>query len=221
MARSNVLAYHQLEAGLVLAPERYDPRRTPTATEGVTLFSIAEIVSDQVQPAALHADKVIVLDTGDARDGLIRGRLKYASPADVLSAKKIVSPGDVIVSRLRPYLQQVAFVDPGLFTSPGEPIRIICSTEFFVIRSRDQRSIAFLAPFLLTKPVQQILAAAQEGGHHPRFNRNTLTSLVIPAPILERSETISHNVIRAAELSRESDTLIRTTIIDITDPVGL
>lgn len=49
--------------------------------------------------------------------------------------------GDVIISRLRPYLRQVAYVDEDRKEILG------ASTEFFVIRARNNESIAYLVPF--------------------------------------------------------------------------
>jgi hypothetical protein len=109
------------------------------------------------------------------------------------SAKKLVQVKDVIISRLRPYLRQVAFVDEGL-ESDSDDALVVCSTEFFVLRSLDDQSIAFLVPFLLSTPVQKVLAAAQEGGHHPRFIESTLTSLALPERILETRNQISQAV---------------------------
>ena len=83
------------------------------------------------------------------------------------AVKKIIKAGDVIISRLRPYLKQVAFVDKVLCEHYDS---VLCSTEYFVLRSKDQHiSIAFIVPVLLSREVQNMLISSQEGGHHPRF----------------------------------------------------
>ena len=69
------------------------------------------------------------------------------------------APGDVIISRLRPYLRQVAFVDSDI-RGYELSATILCSTEFFVLRAIEQESIAFLVPFLLSQSTQQVLAAS-------------------------------------------------------------
>ncbi len=50
--------------------------------------------------------------------------------------------------------------------------------------------IAFLVPFLLGDRAQSILAAAQEGGHHPRVPRSSLLAIRVPAELVdERART--------------------------------
>jgi len=205
MAQSTAVAVSNLDAGLVLAPERYDPRRVTKALDGIPLGEIVEVISDQMY--ATRCDKggrYLVLDTGDAREGVIRACKSPVSRDEIGSAKKRLQPGDVIVSRLRPYLRQVAYVDPELFRFDGEPVDMLCSTEFFVLRSKGE-SIAFLVPYLLSDAVQTVLAAAQEGGHHPRFNRPTLRGLVVPNSLYRQRQGISDKVVHAVELHRKSE----------------
>ncbi len=46
---------------------------------------------------------------------------------------------DVIISRLRPYLRQAAIIDQGLVADDNVSSMILCSTEFYVLRSKDDR----------------------------------------------------------------------------------
>src|SRR6185437_11140667 len=148
MAQLAIRTLATLDPGLILAPERYDPRRAP-APAGAVLADFAQVIREQLQPKqALRSGRYLVLDTGDASNGILRTRAKPVSGEEIGSTKKVVRPGDVIISRLRPYLRQVALVDPELAASVGEAA-ILVSSEFFVLRSRDERSIAFLVPWLL------------------------------------------------------------------------
>ena len=99
----------------------------------------------------------------------------------------------VLISRLRPYLRQVAFVDDAL-NNRHNGVVIACSTEFFVLTPRGQQSIAFLVPFLLSEPVQEVLAASQEGGHHPRFDEYALLGLPVPRTWIDQRDAISAQV---------------------------
>ena len=78
----------------------------------------------------------------------------------------------------------------------------MCSTEFYVLRSRGPESIAFLVAFLLSPPVQERLAAAQEGGHHPRFRQDALEALVVPDAVLAARAALSAEVERAVAQAR-------------------
>jgi hypothetical protein len=207
MALTTVRKRDSLAAVSVLAPERYDPRRalSTEARESVRLGDVARIERRIIQPSSNHG-RCLVLDTSDAREGIVIGRKTPVGGREIGSAKKVVEPSDVIISRLRPYLRQVAFVDDAIPHAASSTIT--CSTEFFVLRSRDDRSIAFLVPFLLSPQVQQVLAASQEGGHHPRFAEPTLVTLPVPAPLLKLRDMWSERLQHGVRLYRESETTI-------------
>lgn len=195
----------ELAEVLALAPERYDPRRElqPQAKRTTLLRQVANLVRRTVPPSD-KLGKCLVLDTSDAREGIISFRKQSVDGTEIGSAKKIIEPKQVIISRLRPYLRQVALVDAEMQVPSGT--LLVCSTEFFVLSSTDGRSIAFLVPFLLTEPVQAVLAASQEGGHHPRFDDSVLLNLPIPETILRRREEDSKNVEESVRLFRQSET---------------
>ncbi len=194
----------RLAAPTVLAPERYDPRRELSSkVSSAPLNEIVEIVKQTVQTKDA-IKPALVLDTSDAREGFVIARKQPTT--DIGSTKKTTQPGDVIISRLRPYLRQVALVDEAIPNSSNA--QILCSTEFFVLRSINRESIAFLVPFLLTESVQQVLAASQEGGHHPRFDSTVLLALPIPTAMLDVRQDVSTRVERAAKLYREAELTI-------------
>lgn len=215
MSQVAIVTLNHLDSGFILAPERYDPRRRATSESGITIADVAEVISEQFNPKKpKHVGKFLVLDTSDAREGLILFARGPISPNEIGSTKKIIKPGDVIISRLRPYLRQVAYVDEALTKVWTDNITIVCSTEFYVLRSRDSQSIAFLVPLLLNKPNQEILSVSQEGGHHPRFNQNTLETVSIPEPIMSKRDTISRSVELAVAQARQADISIRFLILD-------
>ncbi len=191
MPLSVVRRRSELGDACVLAPERYDPRRSVTATSGPTLADVVDVVRGMVQ-AGDDLGSCLVLDTSDAREGIVISRHAAKDGAELGSTKKAVRPGDVIISRLRPYLRQVAFVDRRV--PHASTASIVCSTEFYVLRAKDRRSIAFVVPFLLCDRVQEVLAAAQEGGHHPRFSEMTLMTLAVPRSLLDTRDDVSRTV---------------------------
>ena len=199
-----------LGQSLVLAPERYHPRRSITSqVESVSLGEIVSIIRKTVQPSETLG-ACLVLDTSDAREGIIIGRKQQTN--DIGSTKKSLEPRDVIISRLRPYLRQVAFVDDGIPNLDGA--MLLCSTEYFVLRSSDSQSIAFLVPFLLSEQVQEVLAASQEGGHHPRFDDSTLLTLPIPIRLIENREDVSAAVEQSVAMYRRSEIVIDGLVAD-------
>src|SRR5262249_31707506 len=170
----------QLDAELAFAPERYSARRHAGAAVvhgTVPLHKLARLFKSTINPARSDPDSLyLVLDTTHAVEGRIQCNTRPVRGREVGSVKRPVRAGNVLVSRLRPYLRQVAFVDEGLAERRRLPI--VCSTEFYVLEPADPAvSIAFLVPYLLSETVQTIFAHAQEGGHHPRMHASVLLDL--------------------------------------------
>lgn len=204
MALISIRSRARLASPVILAPERYDPRRK-LDTKGNEVIELGEIVISvrkMVQPST-EIGECLVLDTSDIREGIIIGRKQPVMGINIGSAKKEIMAEDVIISRLRPYLRQVAFVDKEIPNTQNT--RILCSTEFFVLRPIDNFSIAFLVPFLLSSKIQEVLKASQEGGHHPRFIESALLTLPIPKKLLSQRETISEVIKNSIYLYRASE----------------
>ena len=232
MAIAAIVDIARLDDGWILAPERYDPRRLRAENTGPCVGDFVHVRRDTVNAKTNATSKFLVFDTGDAKDGILAVRRRPVAGSEIRSAKKRIQPCQVIVSRLRPYLRQVAWVDPGLLadreplageregaslelavaSGKMEPIELTCSTEFFVLESTDDTSIAFLVPFLLSAPVQAVLSAAQEGGHHPRFNERTLTTLPIPTSLAEQANELSASVEQAVTQAREAYAALQCTV---------
>ncbi len=183
------------EPALPLAPERHDPRRS--LGEGVRLGDLAALATDTVRPGA--PGRFLVLDTRHAVEGCVQIRKPPMSGDELGSTKRLVRPGDLLVSRLRPYLRQVAWVDPEVVPDGAT---LACSTEFYVLRPRGGDSLAFLVPLLLGDAVQAALAAAQEGGHHPRVPRDALLELRVPHAALASRAEGSRAVLAAIDAIR-------------------
>ena len=144
-------------------------------------------------------------------DSIIVGRKPTVSGSEIGSAKKIFTRSDVLISRLRPYLRQVAIVDEGFVLNAGGA-ELACSTEFYVLRSRSSARIDFLVPYLLSTAVQKALAASQEGGHHPRFDESVLLGLPVPGAVLLQRELYTEAISIAAARYRESEALVQSHI---------
>ncbi|HZS35775.1 MAG TPA: hypothetical protein VFF06_03065 [Polyangia bacterium] len=207
MAVFSVVALDELAAGDVLAPERYHPgRRARGGGEAVALGALCTVESELVAPGPGEA-RLTVLDTGDVSEGFVRGAARSCARAELGSTKKRARPGDVLVSRLRPYLRQIALVDEA-------PAPLCCSTEFFVLRARGAESIAFLVPYLLSAEPQAILQASVEGGHHPRFRREALEELPVPRRLVRRRRSLSRAVEAALAERRAGERALARLIRD-------
>jgi type I restriction enzyme M protein len=192
-----------------LAPERYVAPSLNDGARGVDLGSLVVVRRETL--GARDAPQALVVDTTHAKDGLLDLPAARRARAPARSAKKIARAGDLLVSRLRPYLRQIAFVHPASLAAVGAAF-IACSTEYYVLSPRGgagagrSERLEFLLPLLLGAPAQAVLAAGQEGGHHPRVPLATLLSLRVPDAALRGRARRSARIDRAlAEAYRALD----------------
>lgn len=156
---------------------------------GVPVTTLIRIAGDGTNR---FVDDALMLDTGAANNGFLQ--INAHNPAKRTSHKKLVEEGDVLISRLRPYLRQVCYIPIGV-KSLLDIDAIYCSTEFYVLRSLDPaKSVAFLVPWLLSDRVQKILLDATTGGHHPRFNSGLLEDLHVPQSFCRDAVALSERV---------------------------
>ncbi|MBX3211761.1 MAG: hypothetical protein KF850_06990 [Labilithrix sp.] len=183
-----VRALAELGPDVVLAPERWVA--AAGAGEGTPLDEF--VVERRERADAI--ERAVVLDTTHARDGLLDIPAAVRAAPAAKSAKKTARAGDLVVSRLRPYLRQIALVHPrALEAASARPLAV--STEFYVLAPRREGDdLAFLLPFLLGERAQSVLAAAQEGGHHPRVPRSSLLALRVPSAIVAARRRLSREV---------------------------
>jgi type I restriction enzyme, S subunit len=110
------------------------------------------------------------------------------------SAKKRFQHGDVVVSRLRSYLKEIALVE----TSPSA--NCVGSSEFIVLRPTGPTvSAELLVVYLRSSPVQKILKWCQDGSNHPRFKDEELLSIKLPDRILIVQDEIKRIIRKAIE----------------------
>lgn len=182
----------ELGSDYVLAPERHCVDGKLLGGDGVPLGELVRERRERIDPTV--ARDAIVIDTTHARDGLLDVSGAIRDQAAGKSAKKRAAAGDLVISRLRPYLRQVALVHPSALATAG-PRPLALSTEFYVLAPRDPGDdLAFLVPFLLSDDAQCALAAAQEGGHHPRVPRSTLLAMRVPRALVKKRVKASSEI---------------------------
>jgi type I restriction enzyme, S subunit len=104
---------------------------------------------------------------------------------EIGSLKKRMKNGDVIISRLRSYLKEIALVEV-----PQE-VACVGSSEFIVLRSLSQELYPeALNVYLRSEPAQTILKWSQDGSNHPRFQENELLAIKIPDQVLNLQDEI-------------------------------
>lgn len=123
--------------------------------------------------------------------------------AEIGSAKKRFQAGDVVVSRLRSYLKEIAVVR----TSSKVPT--VGSSEFIVLRPTGEGvSAETLMVFLRCPLVQTILKWSQDGSNHPRFTEEDLLAIPVPDKVLSVQKQIDGLVNEAIDARREAAQLL-------------
>jgi type I restriction enzyme, S subunit len=119
------------------------------------------------------------------------------------SAKKRFQQGDVVVSRLRSYLKEIAVVEAQFPACVG-------STEFIVLRPRPDSEVSpeLLLVYLRSEPVQKILRWCQDGSQHPRFKEEELIQIKIPNRLLSVQSEVKAKIRAAIQSFYDAQTLL-------------
>jgi restriction endonuclease S subunit len=143
-------------------------------------------------------NKAYIYDLTDALSLLLEEGNEVNSSQEVGSAKKIVKKNDVIISRLRSYLKEIAFIFENGNTK-------LVSTEFIVLRNKDKEvEPELLFSYLQTDLVQTILQWSQEGTNHPRFSEEVLLNIKIPNKVIAAQDNIKNLICESYQLAKES-----------------
>lgn len=185
------------------------------------LSTYFEPIRDMVAPDDVETGKrVLNFDVGAAAHPVIDDT--SPSVEDFESAKKRFLPGDVIISRLRHYLRQIAVV------RTDAAAVALGSSEFIVLRPRsDALPQEALVLFLRCLPVQTILKYSQDGSHHPRFSEEDLLAIPVPDSLLSLAPKLTAAVRTAHTARREAQVLLAhaqravEVAIDQGEPVAL
>jgi len=185
MAVWSIQNFGALFPGMDIAAEHYHPDKIKqlkrlNQNDYVPLSSVAKNTRMLFDPSTQK--DLPIFDLGAATQHFFDPG--QAIDEDRVSTKKLVKSGDILVSRLRSYLKQVAVI-------PEEITSAAVSTEFVVLRSCLDSNISFLVPFILSDPVQTILAWSQDGNEHPRFNESILLELKIPKSVIAAKDKIN------------------------------
>lgn len=211
------LSYTQ-QASFVSRSGRLDsqyfmPAKTETITalaglDGVELGDVFQSVRDIVDPKKNSLLGLVRnFDVTHALEPVLNDEQEPVDFSDIGSTKKLMERGDVVISRLRSYLREIAIVDC------SEKYAAVGSTEFFVLRPRAKGcpiGPETLMTFLRSQAVQTILKWCQDGSQHPRFSEKDLLSIPLPNAISNVSPRIEAMVSRALSARHRARKFIAT-----------
>jgi type I restriction enzyme S subunit len=190
------LAYNA-HASTVVASGRFDAQYFMPAKEqvlqslanrpGMVLSDRFDSIRDQWVPEnASPGMRVRNYDVTDALVPLLDAEKEPSLATEIGSMKKVFRDGDIVVSRLRYYLKEIAVV------RTDDDLPSVGSSEFIVLRPRDGSiSPETLMIFLRSAPVQTILKWCQDGSQHPRFGEGDLLAIPVPDSVAQVSTEVT------------------------------
>jgi hypothetical protein len=144
-------------------------------------------------------------DLTDALSPFLDDTVGPTTADQIGSTKKALTPGDLVISRLRSYLEEIAVVLPGGDTP------LVGSSEFIVLRpNRKALPVEALLVYLRSPYVQTILKWCQDGSNHPRFDEKELLAIPIPDKITKIQDQLAAKVKDSIAARRESRRLLDT-----------
>ncbi len=174
---SDAFAAERIDAQYFM-PAKEQVRQSLAAMPGDSLGERMNSIRDMFVPDRTPATmKLRNYDVTDAMLSLLDAEKEPSFAAEIGSIKKTFKDGDVVISRLRAYLREIAVV------RTCDDIPSVGSSEFVVLRpKKGQRDISpeTLIVFLRSAPVQTILKWCQDGSQHPRFSERDLLSIPVP-----------------------------------------
>lgn len=129
-------------------------------------------------------DVVRNYDLTDALSPFLDGSKEPSDRAAIASTKKTIRAGDLVVSRLRSYLKEIALVQS------GGNVPMVASTEYIVLRPKksDGLPVEALMIFLRSALPQTVFKWSQDGSNHPRFDEKELLRLPVPRVLIQQAK---------------------------------
>lgn len=147
--------------------------RIPLAWEIATLVSRISLPEGQVDPKALPYREwpLIAPDHIESETGRLIAR-KTAAEQRAISGKYVFGPGDVVYSKIRPYLRKAV-----LATEVG-----LCSADMYPVRPNPGVNPRFLLAVVLGESFSRFASAVSMRSGFPKLNREELAEFVMGWP---------------------------------------
>jgi type I restriction enzyme, S subunit len=162
------------------------------------LGDICEIVARQIDPKIPEYGKLPHVNGENIESGMCRlTYLNTAAEEGMISGKYLFEAGDVLYSKLRPYLRKVVYVD----------FRGVCSADMYPIRvNHDLLDPIFLMWMLVSDKFTEYADLESRRARMPKLNRDQLFAWDAPLPSLDEQR---HLVIELSDQMNKSGQLGR------------
>ena len=201
--------FHPQKASALL-----DLRALSDATVGDLFSSVRQLWQPD---AGSPSDLVRNYDLNDALVPFLNGKKSPVARGEIASTKKLLKAGDLVASRLRSYLREIAIVEP------STEFPMVASTEYIVLRpnSRTALPVEALLVYLRSSLPQIVLKWSQDGSNHPRFDEKEILRMPVPrelvanpAPYVNAMQELKASKQRVGELLAAMTSAIEIAIED-------
>lgn len=145
----------------------------PRKWQVLPFLEVAKLPSGQVSPLASEYREMplVAPDHIESRTGKLI-RIETAHEQGAISGKYLFEPGDIIYSKIRPYLRKAWLAD----------IRGLCSADMYPLRPRSGISSMFLFTLVMSEHFSEFANAVSMRTGIPKINRKELASLEFAVP---------------------------------------
>ena len=200
MTASNALPDSYLRAAFDSSSARAWPK--------CRLGDICEVVAKQVDPRVHEYGQLPHVNGENIESGT--GRITYLKTAielGMISGKYLFEPGDVLYSKLRPYLRKATIVD----------YRGVCSADMYPIRfDRTIMEPQFAAWMLISDSFTKYADEQSRRARMPKLNRDQLFSYKASVPPLDEQREIISRLDKLFSASNKLNELMSTELVTIT-----
>jgi len=185
-------------------PEKWQALEQLDAIPGKTVDNYFLSVRQLLNPPERDTGEMVYnYDLTDALRFFLDDDVKLVSTYELGSTKKRFQSGDVVVSRLRSYLKEIAIV------AASGSANCVGSSEFIVLRAKTKTvSPELLLVYLRCSLVQRVLKWCQDGSNHPRFRESELLNLKLPDRILGIQGDINRLIQDSIQVHRDARRLL-------------
>jgi type I restriction enzyme S subunit len=170
--------------------ESEEARRWPR----LKLEELCEIVATQVSPTDVEFADLPHVNGENIESGTLQlNNVRSAREDRMMSGKYLFQRGDVLYSKLRPYLRKVAIA----------PWRGLCSADMYPLRvQRDRLDEKYAAWLLLSDEFTKYAIGESQRSRMPKLNREQLFAWNAPVPPLETQRAITSRLDAEFSVSR-------------------
>ncbi|MFC3860177.1 restriction endonuclease subunit S [Deinococcus antarcticus] len=160
----------------------------PTEWNSIKLGDVAEINPETIKFGTPESQRFSYIDISSVSNGVVNwAALRTYHLVDAPSrARRLVRPGDFLLSNVRPLLGAHALVVPGV-----DSYGLVSSTGFSVIRGTSKLNTRYFSQIAFSHLINRQIRAREVGSSYPAITEKDVAELELPLPPLPEQRRIA------------------------------